>query len=143
MEGAEEGWDLGFHRRSRLGRGGRCAWGPPSLGLRPSSATQLTELAKLVESGKLRPVVETVLPLSKRVMPTSSARQATHAARSSSVLYRIGNLRKGLRSIGKRMIRLTSTDSTHPSICDYLFSIGGYDNAQDYPPMPRRRRQRR
>ena len=29
------------------------------------SATQLTELAKLVESGKLRPVVETVLPLSE------------------------------------------------------------------------------
>lgn len=29
------------------------------------SATQLTELAKLVESGKLRPIVETVLPLSE------------------------------------------------------------------------------
>jgi len=29
------------------------------------SATQLTELTKLVESGKLRPVVETVLPLSE------------------------------------------------------------------------------
>ncbi|MGH8585072.1 MAG: zinc-binding dehydrogenase [Gammaproteobacteria bacterium] len=29
------------------------------------SATQLTELAKLVESGKLRPIVETVFPLSE------------------------------------------------------------------------------
>ena len=29
------------------------------------SAAQLTELAKLVESGKLRPIVETVLPLSE------------------------------------------------------------------------------
>jgi NADPH:quinone reductase-like Zn-dependent oxidoreductase len=29
------------------------------------SATQLTELANLVDSGKLKPVVETVLPLSE------------------------------------------------------------------------------